>query len=133
MTAFSEVLGEGGKDPDLAVRVTDLEARVAALEAASPPPGSGTPPHPAPATAAAELELPAPALGLPAAALELPPVGALLTSSAIARATGTNPSGWSAWAANHATGSIRQYGGASFRLVVRSDRGRRRISWERLA
>ena len=42
-------------------------------------------------------------------------------------------SGWSAWAANHATGSIRQYGGGSFRVVVRSDRGRRRISWERLA
>lgn len=126
MTAFSEVLGEGGKDPDLAVRVTDLEARVAALEAASPPPGPGDPPPPAPAPAAAELEL-------PATALELPPVGALLTSSAIARATGTNPSGWSAWAANHATGSIRQYGGGSFRVVVRSDRGRRRISWERLA
>jgi hypothetical protein len=126
MTAFSEVLGEGGKDPDLAVRVTDLEARVAALEAASPPPGPGDPSPPAPEPAAADLEL-------SAAALELPPIGALLTSSAIARATGTNPSGWSAWAANHATGSIRQYGGGSFRVVVRSDRGRRRISWERLA
>jgi hypothetical protein len=124
MTAFTEVLGEGGKDPDLAVRVSDLEARVAALEAASPPPGD--PPPPPPATAAAAMEL-------PATVLELPPVGALLTSSAIARATGTNPSGWSAWAANHTTGSIRQYGGGSFRLVVRSDRGRRRISWERLA
>ena len=126
MTAFSEVLGEGGKDPDLAVRVTDLEARVAALEAASPPPKPGDPPPPALAPDTTALEL-------PAAALELPPVGALLTSSAIARATGTNPSGWSAWAANHPTGSIRQYGGGSFRVVVRSDRALRRISWERLA
>ena len=117
MAVFSEALADGGEDASLAVRVTDLEARVAALEAASPPPVDPPPPAPPPA----------------AAAQELPPVGALLTSSAIARATGTNPSGWSAWAANHATGSVRQYAGGAFRLIVRSDRGRRRISWERLA
>lgn len=116
MTAFTEVLGEGGKDPDLAVRVADLEARVAALEAASPPPSD--PPPLAPVSADSDQAL--------------PPIGSRLTSSAIARATGTTPSGWSAWAANHATGSIRQYGGGSFKLINRSDRGRRRISWERL-
>jgi hypothetical protein len=116
MTAFTEVLGEGGKDPDLAVRVSDLEARVAALEAASSQSLDPPPPAPEPASAA----------------LELPPIGSRLTSSAIARATGTTPSGWSAWAANHATGSIRHYGGGSFKLINRSDRGRRRISWERL-
>lgn len=117
MAVFTEALAEGGEEASLSVRVSDLEARVAALEAASTPSGDPKPPSPAPVDAA----------------LELPPVGALLTSSAIARATGTNPSGWSAWAASHATGSVRQYGGGSFRLVVRSDRGRRRVSWERLA
>ena len=116
MAVFTEALADGGDDASLAVRVTDLEARVAALEAASTPTGDPKTHAPPPA----------------AAAQELPPVGALLTSSAIARATGSNPSGWSAWAANHATGSVRQYAGGAFRLTVRSDRGRRRVSWERL-
>ncbi|MEB3323740.1 MAG: hypothetical protein VKM17_00195 [Cyanobacteriota bacterium] len=137
MDAFSKALGEAEQD-DLAQRVSTLESRVAALEGvafpANDPSTSTTASAPPWAPTPAPCSTPTPTSTPPAAepAPDLPAIGARLTSSAIARATGTNPSGWSAWAASHASGSIRRCAGGSFRLVVRSDRGRRRVSWERL-